>query len=482
MSPSSDSHLLAISVLAEDLSCGERRKVIYLCGSLSTDCSVDRVREALSFGVDHHGEPPLFIMSVLLLLGRNDILKKVYKVRGKEAESQIRTHGQTLPTFRVLIVTLSDEMDTDDVNQIKFLLSKTLTREKLDSSKTFLDVVIELEKLDSVSPERVDLLEKCLHHIGRLGLVKKVAAYKISAQTSDKHLPQQQSSRVEETRQVRPWNAAVTSGHNSSQQICRTLAIGQRQTHHFGTVQAPLPVSREPSSGVQLEQYSLMADPRGVCVIIDCVGKDGEMLEAAFKTLHFNVLLYQMLGADEIFKTLKDISKNRESLRGDAFICCIISRSTASDLLGTNTHGRGISMDFIRQLFLADVCPVLAGKPKLFFIQGYRVSEMARVEDEQGQLEEDGCQSSPTTHYIPKEADVLWSQSWTDEYQLQKEQHRSVYLETLIDALRKAQRKMNLLDVVMEVNGAIFDHNEKNPEAIYSCDVRHTLRKKLYLQ
>lgn len=164
------------------------------------------------------------------------------------------------------------------------------------------------------------------------------------------------------------------------------------------------------------------------------------MLEAAFKTLHFNVLLYQMLGADEIFKTLKDISKNRESLRGDAFICCIISRSTASDLLGTNTHGRGISMDFIRQLFLADVCPVLAGKPKLFFIQGYRVSEMARVEDEQGQLEEDGCQSSPTTHYIPKEADVLWSQSWTDEYQLQKEQHRSVYLETLTDALRKAQR------------------------------------------
>uniref|UniRef100_A0A3Q2DBY9 CASP8 and FADD-like apoptosis regulator n=1 Tax=Cyprinodon variegatus TaxID=28743 RepID=A0A3Q2DBY9_CYPVA len=408
MSPSSDSHLLAISVLAEDLSCGERRKVIYLCGSLSTDCSVDRVREALSFGVDHHGEPPLFIMSVLLLLGRNDILKKVYKVRGKEAESQIRTHGQILPTFRVLIVTLSDEMDTDDVNQIKFLLSKTLTREKLDNSKTFLDVVIELEKLDSVSPERVDLLEKCLHHIGRLDLVKKVA--------------------------------------------------------------------------VQLEQYSLMADPRGVCVIIDCVGKDGEMLEAAFKTLHFNVLLYQMLGADEIFKTLKDISKNRESLRGDAFICCIISRSTASDLLGTNTHSRGISMDFIRQLFLADVCPVLAGKPKLFFIQGYRVSEMARVEDEQGQLEEDGCQSSPTTHYIPKEADVLWSQSWTDEYQLQKEQHRSVYLETLTDALRKAQRKMNLLDVVMEVNGAIFDHNEKNPEAIYSCDVRHTLRKKLYLQ
>lgn len=46
--------------------------------------------------------------------------------------------------------------------------------------QSFLDVIIELEKLDIVSPERVDSIEKCLRDIGRVDLAKKVSAYKMS--------------------------------------------------------------------------------------------------------------------------------------------------------------------------------------------------------------------------------------------------------------------------------------------------------------
>lgn len=49
-----------------------------------------------------------------------------------------------------------------------------------DLLQTFLEVMIELEKLDSVSPERVELVEECLQNIGRLDLAKTVAAYKMS--------------------------------------------------------------------------------------------------------------------------------------------------------------------------------------------------------------------------------------------------------------------------------------------------------------
>ncbi len=45
-------------------------------------------------------------------------------------------------------------------------------------------MIIELEKLDKVSPERVDLVEECLTHIGRLDLAKKVAAYKMPGETA----------------------------------------------------------------------------------------------------------------------------------------------------------------------------------------------------------------------------------------------------------------------------------------------------------
>lgn len=44
-------------------------------------------------------------------------------------------------------------------------------------------MIIELEKLDIVSPERVDFVEECLRNIDRLDLAKKVTAYKMSGET-----------------------------------------------------------------------------------------------------------------------------------------------------------------------------------------------------------------------------------------------------------------------------------------------------------
>lgn len=165
------------------------------------------------------------------------------------------------------------------------------------------------------------------------------------------------------------------------------------------------------------------------------------MLEKTFKALHFNVLLYAMMGADEIFQTLKEISRCRESCDWDAFVCCIISRSTANSLLGTNMHVSGLSVETVRSLFIGDACPSLAGKPKLFFTQSYSVPDFghsARGGYPEGSVEADDYHSQ--TIHLPIEADVFWSQCWTDECQLQQEQHHSVYLKALSDALSKVQR------------------------------------------
>lgn len=39
-------------------------------------------------------------------------------------------------------------------------------------------MIVELEKLDLVSPERVDMVEECLRNICRIDLAKKVSTYK----------------------------------------------------------------------------------------------------------------------------------------------------------------------------------------------------------------------------------------------------------------------------------------------------------------
>lgn len=451
MSPLEDNDLL-INVIVEDLTSWDRKKAIYLCGSFAVDSSLAHFRETLRAKVDRENNPPLFIKSVLCHLGRYDILKRVYNVGRKDVEKQIQTYGQVLPRFRVLMVTINDDLDADDLEQIQFLLSRNISREKIKHCKTFLDLASELERQDSVSPERIDLIEECLRNIGRLDLVNKVTAYKMSAATSE---------------------------HSSiPQQSGRAFTIEQRPTQHIAaSVKASLPVCREPSCKVELAQYNLTANPRGVCVIFDCVGKDGEMLEKTFKALHFNVVLHPMMGADEILQTLKEISRCRETREWDAFVCCIISRSMANSILGTNMHGSGLSVETVRGLFIGDACPSLAGKPKLFFIQSYSVPEfghLARGGYPEGSVEADAC-------HLPIEADVFWSQCWTDECQLQQEQHRSVYLKALNDALSKVQRRRGLLDLHLEVNGAIYDHNLKHPDANYRFDVKHTLRKNLHL-
>ncbi|TKS67318.1 CASP8 and FADD-like apoptosis regulator [Collichthys lucidus] len=353
-----DQHeIQAINQIAEYLDSGERRVIFYLCESLDTDNSVTCMKDMLKHKVTSHDTSDLLLTELMWQLRRYDILRKVFQT-SREEVARILKYRHVLSRFRVLMANISEDMVNEDVNRAKFLLSSTLAREKLEKAKSFLDLLIELEKLDLVSPERVDFLEECLRNIDRIDLAKKVTAYKLQESL-------------------------------------------------------PVPTCREQSRQSQQELYKFNTNPRGVCVIIDCVGNDGGMLEQTFKALHFDVILHKWLSAEETLSAFREIVRQREVLeRADGFVCCIISRGTESHLLGTDLYNRGLSLDNVRRLFTAEACPMLVGKPKLFFIQ----------------------------------------------------------------------RKTNLVDAHIEVNGAIFEHNKRNPGAMYHIDLKHTLRKDLYLQ
>ncbi|XP_061580485.1 CASP8 and FADD-like apoptosis regulator isoform X1 [Cololabis saira] len=454
-------HLLReINQITECLGSGDCRKVLFLCETLETDNSVNRVKEILSSKVQCHENASLFLCELVWRVGRMDILRKLYKVSGRELEQTLK-HREVLPRYRVLMANISEDIVKDDLESIKFLLSNTLSREKIKNAMSFLDVLIELEKLDSVSPERVDFVEKCLKDIGRIDLAKQVTAYRSSVETCEQRSSQQQSRFTAELQPIQPQRAAPR-------------------------INAPLRVNRELSRQSTIEQYNFNTNPRGLCVIIDCVGCDGGRLEQTFKALHFNVVLHQWLSASDVLSVLTGISRQRDTHRGDGFVCCIISRGTTDHLLGTDSYGTEIPTDSVRHLFTGDSCPMLVGKPKLFFIQRYSVPEFApypRMDQRDEDLETDGCSGLAACNYIPKDADVFWSHCWTDESQLEQGEHHSVYLKALNDALCKAQRRRtNLVDVHTEVNGAIFEHNRRNPRAVYHIELKHTLRKDLYLE
>ncbi|XP_041663848.1 CASP8 and FADD-like apoptosis regulator isoform X2 [Cheilinus undulatus] len=404
---------------------------------------------------------------------------------------------------------ISEDLATDDLDSVKFLLSGILPREKVERAKNFLDVIIELEKLDKVSPESVDFVEECLMNISRVDLAKKVKKYKNSVASPGQQSPQLQLCSnpcpvttpysSQSPRQTRPGqiiHRVASSAQQSPQQQLfsapcpATTPYNSQSPHqtrpgqmiHRAPENLCVTAYREQSCQSQVDRYKFNSNPRGVCVIIDCVGNDGDMLEQAFKALHFSVVLHKWLSVDATLAALRETFRHRESLKGDAFICCVISRGTDSHLLGTDSYVVGLSLDSIRRLFTAEACPMLAGKPKLFFIQRYSVPESQpwdRMQHQGDDLETDGLSRGEV---IPSGADVFWSHCWTDERLLEQENHRSVYLKSLTDALQRSQRRRtNLLDVHTEMNGAIYDHNRRNPEAKYHFELKHTLRKDLYL-
>lgn len=168
------------------------------------------------------------------------------------------------------------------------------------------------------------------------------------------------------------------------------------------------------------------------------------MLEETFKALHFNVVLCKWLSVDDTLSAFRRIFRQRENHNGDGFVCCIISRGTRNHLLCTDPHSARLHLDSVRRLFTADACPMLAGKPKLFFIQRYSVPEFqpcCRMYHRDEDLETDGCDGMRTYSNIPTDADVFWSHCWTDERQLEQGRHRSVYLKALTDSLQKGQRR-----------------------------------------
>ncbi|XP_042162849.1 CASP8 and FADD-like apoptosis regulator isoform X1 [Oncorhynchus tshawytscha] len=472
-----------INRICEDLSSGECRRLLYLCGSLDTDrCGSDHVREVLNSWLSRGQVDQLYLVELLFRLRRFDLLKKEFHISKQEVDG-ILGQNQALSEYRVLMSDVSEDMGTEDLESLKFLLSGSLSRERLTRVKSFLDVIVELEKLDRVSSERVELIEKCLRDISRVDLARKVKGYRnLTSVGTPQHRPVVMTHQAQQQWIRTPSNpmptASPVSCHSRQEQSTQNtpenenIAEPERKRLFY---QSPVDV------------YRLQSDPRGECLIIDCVGSDGDMLVEMFSGLQFKVTLVKWPRVWDTLSLLRQAAQPRQTQEVDAFACCIISRGTATDLLATDSHRLGVRLDTVRHLFTPDYCPRLAGKPKLFFIQTYSVSgpqdcssrptghPAHREED----LETDGYGEPLSVETVPTDADVFWSHCWTDEGQLEEKDHRSVYLQALREAVQR--RRTHLVDVHTEMNRVIFDHNRRNPGARYNINLRHTLRKNLYM-
>ncbi|XP_026877493.2 CASP8 and FADD-like apoptosis regulator [Electrophorus electricus] len=477
MSPS-EQHTHIISQIVEQLSAEERKRVSYLCGARELDrCAAD-ARAMLQRAMSQAAADYAFLLELVLRIRRYDLLKRVLGTSKAEVE-RLLNNRHALPEYRVLMAELSEDVGSEDLESLMFLLRGTLPKEKLEKFECFLDVVVELEKLDHISITRIDVMEEYLRAIHRMDLAKKLSQYQSRVKTQTPGKPVKSKDDSPPSKAASP-NTSVRIPLN----FCNVTPIVSKHCAQTASTSVTQNTSTIKYHEIQEHVYRIQRNSRGVCVIIDCVGTEGVHLKHVFEGLHFHVSLHCLLSAGDMLSTLREVSMQRRHRDADAFVCCIVSRTcSSSSLLGTDSYGLGLNLDILRRLFAPDSCPSLAGKPKLFFIQGYDGTCAGDWEHSSGELQTDSSHPGACrAEDVAADADVFWSHCWTREQELGKDCHRSVYLHSLSDALQDGQRRgIHLVNLHLEVNRAVYDHNRGHPSSSYHLNLRHTLRKNVYL-
>uniref|UniRef100_A0A671FRS9 CASP8 and FADD-like apoptosis regulator n=1 Tax=Rhinolophus ferrumequinum TaxID=59479 RepID=A0A671FRS9_RHIFE len=437
-----------INQVEEALDEDEKEMLLFMCRDIAADVTPLNARDLLDILSERGMLSVMDLAELLYRVRRFDLLKRILKMDKMAVEAHLLRHPHLISDYRVLMTEIGENLDKTDMSSLLFLMRDYTGRGKVAKDKSFLDLVMELEKLNLVAPDQLDLLEKCLKNIHRIDLKTKIQKYKQSAQ------------------------GAGTSYINALQASLPNLSL------------------KDPSYNLRHmpeERYRMQSKPLGICLIIDCIGNDAEVLRDTFTSLGYEVQCFLYLSMDSIIQILHRVAHTPQHQDYDSFVCVLVSRGGSQSVFGVDQTHSGFPLDQVRRMFMGDACPSLLGKPKLFFIQNYIMSD-SLLEDS-NVLEVDGPavnnvesrarQPEPCT--VHREADFLWSLCKADVSLLEQSCSPSLYLQCLAQKLGQ-ERRRPLLELHIELHDSVYDWNSRVPlQERYHVWLQHTLRKKLIL-
>ncbi|NXO30113.1 CASP3 protein, partial [Cisticola juncidis] len=237
-----------------------------------------------------------------------------------------------------------------------------------------------------------------------------------------------------------------------------------------------LPASKSMDSGILPDHRYRMDYPEmGECVIINnknfdkrtgMASRSGTDADAAsvrdvFMKLGYKVRINNDLSCKDIFRVLKNVSEEDHSKRS-SFVCVLLSHGEEGLFYGTDGP---LELKVLTGLFRGDRCRSLAGKPKLFFIQACRGTELdSGIETDSGS-EETMCQK------IPVEADFLYAYSTAPGYySWRNSAEGSWFIQSLCKMLKEHARKLELMQILTRVNRRVAEYE--------SCSTRQDFNAK----
>ncbi|XP_029353205.1 caspase-3a [Echeneis naucrates] len=227
-------------------------------------------------------------------------------------------------------------------------------------------------------------------------------------------------------------------------------ADGQRSQ---GPAEAPVVVDAKPQS--HSFRYSLNFPSIGQCIIINNKNFDrrtgmnqrnGTDVDAAnvmkeFSKLGYKVKIYNDQTVEQIKQVLTGASREDHSCSA-SFICVLLSHGDEGVFFGTDSS---VELKYLTSLFRGDRCKSLVGKPKLFFIQACRGTDL------DAGIETDSPDDGITK--IPVEADFLYAFSTAPGYySWRNTMTGSWFIQSLCDTISKYGKELELQHIMTRVN------------------------------
>ncbi|KAM3855275.1 caspase-10-like isoform 1-T3 [Vipera latastei] len=418
--------------------------------------------------------------------------------------------------YRQLLYEITEELTKDNVKDAAFLLTAYLPKKQPVMSA--LELLTSLQKKDLLQESDLTVIEyicrKTAPH-----LLKKIEIYK---QTKVPH----QENKETVPSSVCAFNTPIL-GNTSVQDPVLPKNYEHLYNGNFGSLQEHIgnfyslpanpglkaePVLDSLRQGLQqtvrkndlhaapvtLKQYKMDGQYRGYCLIINNVNFEGDLkkrngsekdameLKRVFTWLGFKVKKYDDQSSTEIEKLLKFWQSSEDWKDSDCLVCCILSHGKSGKIFGTDECL--IPIRTITSYFKANSCPLLAQKPKLFFIQACQGEKKQRPSflEEDASFELDAqssgfVSSQQMTSSIPDEADFLLGMATVDGCLSFRHVHEgSWYIQALCRKLQLlVPRGEDILSILTEVNEEVSKCADPHHRWKQMPQPAYTLRKKM---
>ncbi|XP_042858269.1 caspase-1-like [Penaeus japonicus] len=242
-------------------------------------------------------------------------------------------------------------------------------------------------------------------------------------------------------------------------------------------------------------RYNMKHKRRGHCVIFNHshfdqhtglgerkgTEKDCNQAKKLFTNLGFDVDVKNNLKVVEIYKKITDLAKHEDHSECDALAVLFMTHGN-QDILWA--YDMLLDPKTVYELFIANNCPTLAGKPKLFFIQACRGDKV-----DAGSMAYDQTDSGNSACKISNYSDFLicWS-TIPGHLSFRNPDEGSCFIEWLVHVLTNYRENEDLLSMMTIVNCYVNRNFESNcPNNLAKHRMKQmpcqysTLTRKIYL-